>query len=205
MTWSPLWGLETSSGRTWTSSRGTGRAGTLRPGLRGWRVSSGREATRGFWLLEERNLLDIGKLNLEAELPRYCVPISVCRTNKTFYLGVLIFVTLGSQHTIIIYSFIVESCKSHLNDNSIFVLSTELIWHFSLYLSRLQSLHRTSISTTLPPWPYRVHTTVTVVGIEKHWFIQSTVPPDPSLYYLVSRLDINTPWLIVLNVILSYY
>lgn len=109
----------TFSGRTWTSSRGTGRAGTLRPGLRGWRVSSGREATRGFWLLEERNLLDIGKLNLEAELPRYCVPISVCRTNKTFYLGVLIFVTLGSQHTIIIYSFIVESYKSHLNDNSI--------------------------------------------------------------------------------------
>ena len=41
-------------------------------------------------------ILDIRKLNLEAKLP-YCV----CRTNKTFYLGVLIFVTLGSQHTII--------------------------------------------------------------------------------------------------------
>ena len=54
MTWSPLWGLVTCSGRTWISSRGTGRVVTRRPGLRGWRVSSGREATRGFWLLEEK-------------------------------------------------------------------------------------------------------------------------------------------------------
>ena len=53
-TWYRRWGRVTYLVRTWTSSRGTGRAGTLRPGLRGWRVSSGREATRGFWLLEEK-------------------------------------------------------------------------------------------------------------------------------------------------------
>ena len=170
MTWSPLWGLETSSGRTWTSSRGTGRAGTLRPGLRGWRVSSGREATRGFWLLEERNLLDIGKLNLEAELPRYCVPISVCRTNKTFYLGVLIFVTLGSQHTII-----------RLLSRVIKVIS--MITVFLLHLAfQSQSLRITLIFQTLPPIACTL--TVTVVGIEKHWFIQFSI-----LLFLVSRLD----------------
>jgi len=72
-------------------------------------------------ILYQPNILDIAKLNLEAELARYCVPISVCRTNKTFYLGVLIFLAGGSQHTIIIYSFIVESYKSHLNDNSVFL------------------------------------------------------------------------------------
>ena len=54
MTWSPRWGLVTCSGRTWTSSRGTGRVGTPRLGLRGWRVSSERGVTRESWLLEEK-------------------------------------------------------------------------------------------------------------------------------------------------------
>ena len=135
----------TCSGRTWTNSRGTGRVGTLRPVLRGWRVSSGREATRGFWLLEEKNTGYWSPTQPGSEIPEILCPrISICRTNKTFYLGVLIFVTLGSQHTIIIYSFIVGSYKSHpnLNDiNSIFVLSTELIWHFSLYLSPVYKVY----------------------------------------------------------------
>ena len=65
--------------------------------------------------------------------------------------------TLGSQHTIIIYSFIVGSYKSHLNDNSIFVLSTELIWHFSFYLYLY--IYNIDIYKTLPPFlpPSRAH------------------------------------------------
>ena len=166
----------TFSGRTWTSSRGTGRAGTLRPGLRGWRVSSGREATRGFWLLEEKNTGYWSPTQPGSQIPEILCPrISICRTNKTFYLGVLIFVTLGSQHTIIIYSFIVESYKSHLNDNSI-SSSSGISVSISTYNIDISNL----ASHCVHPDCYRCGHRETLIH---------TVRPFIILLFLVSRLD----------------